>query len=158
MYEFPLKQFYYTLSNTPDFTFKELPTLGLPDAEQDVVIDTSDAYFLGEPARFLSGKSPEEGEEEEPVKEEEAEDEEGEHKAKDSDETEEEEIKIPKKNLTELDRLATVVMAIENDCQICPVGSFRMTPEHQLRRVAAFAGLRGEVAEKLSSYMHFRNV
>ena len=32
--------------------------------------------------------------------------------------------------LLELDRLTTVVRAIENDCQICPVGSYKMTPEH----------------------------
>ena len=33
-----------------------------------------------------------------------------------SDKTEEEEIKIPLKDLTELDRLVYVVYAIENEC------------------------------------------
>ena len=47
-----------------------------------------------------------------------------------SDISEEEEIKIPPKDLTELDRLAYVVFAIENDCSIAPVGSFKMTPTH----------------------------
>lgn len=44
-------------------------------------------------------------------------------KAKDvnlSDLSEEEEIKIPPKDLTELDRLTYVVFAIENDCTLTP--------------------------------------
>ncbi len=158
-YEFPLKQFFYTLSSTPAFAFKEMPALGLPDAEQDLAVDTDASFFRGEPGFLLGGAAPEGEEEEEPAREE-AEDEEGEgeKKAKDSDESEEEEIKVPKKKLTELDRLATVVLAIENDCQICPLGAFRMTPQHQLRRVPAFAGLQGEQAAQLKSYLHFRNV
>jgi radial spoke head protein 9 len=58
-----------------------------------------------------------------------------------SDRSEEEEIKVPPKDLTgilailfiyfaEVDRLAYVVQAIENDCQLCPVGSFKLTPVH----------------------------
>ena len=60
--------------------------------------------------------------------------------------------------LAELDRLTTVVHAIENDCQICPVGSFKMTPEHQVRRNEAFRGLEREGGMRLDSYLHFRNV
>ena len=60
--------------------------------------------------------------------------------------------------LTELDRLTTVVAAIENDCQICPVGSFKMTPEHQVRRNEAFRGLAGSDGLRLDNYLHFRNV
>jgi radial spoke head protein 9 len=58
----------------------------------------------------------------------------------------------------ELDRLTTVVYAIENDCQICPVGSFKMTPEHQVRRNEAFQGLSSEDSCRLDNYLHFRNV
>ena len=130
MYEFPLKQFYFTRTNTPGFAFKEMPTLGLPDIEQDTAIDTAADFFTGEPTRLLSGKAPEEGEEAPPEEVPEEEDPEGGAKQKDSDESEEEEVKVPKKNLTELDRLATIVMAIENDCQICPEGAYRLTPEH----------------------------
>lgn len=67
-----------------------------------------------------------EGDAEEPVDEPPKEEEEGgdEDKAKgmqkDSDESEEEEIKVPKRSLTELNRLTAVVHAIENDCQLCP--------------------------------------
>jgi len=61
-------------------------------------------------------------------------------------------------NVLELDRLTTVVFAIENDCQVCPVGAFKMTPDHQVRRNEAFKGLNGQDACDLSNYMHFRNV
>jgi radial spoke head protein 9 len=75
-----------------------------------------------------------------------------------SDISEEEEIKIPPKDLTELDRLAYVVFAIENDCMLAPVGAFKMTPTHQVRRNEAFKGLRGDQATSLQNYLHFRNV
>jgi len=74
-----------------------------------------------------------------------------------SDISEEEEIKIPPKDLTgncfiiliinlELDRLTYVVFAIENDCAIAPVGSFKMTPTHQVRRNESFKGLTKDEA------------
>ena len=75
-----------------------------------------------------------------------------------NDESEEEEIKVPKRNLTEVNRLALVVNAIENDCHTCPQGAFKMTPQHELRRAEAFRGLNKEQAAKLSHYQHFRNV
>ena len=58
----------------------------------------------------------------------------------------------------EIDRLAYVVLAIENDCQICPIGSFKLTPQHQVRRNEAFKGLIKQEANSLKNYMHFRNV
>lgn len=75
-------------------------------------------------------KQPAEGEEEPAAAEEEQNDEEGEEGAKkelDSNESEAEEIKVPPKELTEIDRLNYVVYAIENDCQIAPLGAFKMT-------------------------------
>ena len=54
--------------------------------------------------------------------------------------------------------MTTIVHAIENDCQICPVGSFRMTPEHQVRRNEAFKGLSKDDGMRLDNYLHFRNV
>lgn len=56
----------------------------------------------------------EEGEEAAAAEEEE--DEEGAAKDNASDKTEEEEIKIPPKNLTEIDRLAYIVRSIEDNC------------------------------------------
>ena len=105
------------------------------------------SYFLGEPNKLLNKKEGEAEGEEEPVQEEAPADEEEEgegdanKKAKDSDESEEEEIKVPKRTLTELNRLAIVVNAIENDCHMCPVGSFKITPQHELRRDESFRGL-----------------
>jgi hypothetical protein len=61
-YEFPQKQFFWTLSSTPEFKFKEMPGLGLPMPEQDAFIDCCKTYFLGKPNEALNKK---EGEEEE---------------------------------------------------------------------------------------------
>jgi radial spoke head protein 9 len=62
-----------------------------------------------------------------------------------SDLSEEEEIKIPPKDLNELDRLAFVVFAIENDCSIAPIGAFKMTPLHQVRRNEAYTDSQSTV-------------
>jgi hypothetical protein len=44
--------------------------------------------------------------------------------------------------LIELDRLAYIVMAIENDAHVCPVGAFKLTPQHELRRDEGFKGIK----------------
>lgn len=72
--------------------------------------------------------------------------------------SEPEEIKVPPKELTEIDRVNYVVHAIETDCQIAPIGAYKMTAAHQVRRNEAFNGLGSEDSLKLSSYLHFRNV
>lgn len=115
---------------------------------------------MGEPARVLDAANKGEGEdgEEAVAAVDDEEGEEGVEKVLNSDETEEEEITVPKRDLTELDRLTFVVYAIENDCQICPVGSFKMTSEHQVRRNEAFCGLKKAESSDLDCYAHFRNV
>ena len=50
-------------------------------------------------------------------------------------------LEIPAKGVTELDRLSHVVHSIEHDCQVVPVGSFKMTPIKEVRRNEAFRGL-----------------
>ena len=50
------------------------------------------------------------------------------HTRKMKDESEPEEVTVPKRNLTEVSRLALVVNAIENDCHTCPQGAYKMTP------------------------------
>lgn len=67
-------------------------------------------------------------------------------------------MKVPPKELTESDRLAYVVYAIENDCQIAPLGAFKMTSQHQVRRNEAFKGLCVTDSLNLNNYVHFRNV
>lgn len=128
MYEFPVKTFFWALSG--EFIFREMPDL---TEQHDGYIDSDVSYFQGTPNAVLSGKKGEGEEEEAEEQKEEANEEEEEGKedaGKNSDETSEEEIKVPTRPLTELDRLTTVVHAIENDCQIAPLGSFKMTPEH----------------------------
>ena len=66
------------------------------------------------------------------------------------------EVKPPPKNLTELDRLAYVVLAIENDTALVPIGAFRLTPTHELRYNDSFKGLTANEASFLKSYQHFK--
>ena len=148
-FEFPLKKFYWCLSN--DFTFRETPDLNDQHKE---FIDRDHTFFTGEPNRKLISTQAE-GEEEaqEPPEEEE----EG-QKEPDSEVSEKEEVQVPPKDLTELDRLKYVVQAIENDCQIAPAGAFKMTSLHQVRRNEAFKGLTSKTSTALNSYVHFRNV
>lgn len=68
------------------------------------------------------------------------------------------EVEVPPKELSELDRLKYVVLAIENDCQIAPLGAFKMNSQHQVRRNEAFKGLSLAHSINLGSYVHFRNV
>lgn len=101
-----------------------------------------------------------EGEEEQPPEAEPEGSEAGSQKAKsqNSDISEQEEIKVPPKELTEIDRVNYVVNAIETDCQIAPVGAYKMTASHQVRRNEAFKGLTPEQSLSTGSYLHFRNV
>ena len=113
-YEFPTKKFFYALSS--DFEFKEMPTLN--DQHKDV-INSETSLYMGEPLRKVGqvGEGEDgEAEKEEVAQDEDEEGEDGQPKKLDSDASEEEEIKIPKRPLTELDRLTYTVYAIENDC------------------------------------------
>ena len=140
-----------------------MPGLGLSTPDQDKFIDTLSTYFLGEPNKLLNAKEGDAEDADEPPADADPVDADDDasnaasKKAKDSDESEEEEIKVPKRNLTEVNRLALIVNAIENDCHICPVGAFRMTPHHELRRDESFRGVcAGD--NRLENYAHFRNV
>lgn len=98
---------------------------GLNDQHKDF-IDREAKYFTGNPWGKIAQKEGEDQEDavvEEPV----GDDEEGSQKDANSDISEAEEIKVPPKELNEIDRVNYVVNAIENDCQIVPVGSFKMT-------------------------------
>jgi len=87
---------------------------------------------MGDPTRKL--KQPVEGEEGEGEANAEAVEEEAEEevdgKSLKSDVSDKAEVEIPPKELIELDRLKYVVLAIENDCQIAPVGAFKMNAQH----------------------------
>ena len=62
---------------------------------------------------------------------------------------------IPDK-FTELDRLAFVVRAIENDCAVVPVGAVKLSPAHELRFDQAFRGLTPQEANDIHNWQHFR--
>ena len=94
MYEFPVKTFYWAVSN--EFVFKEMPQI---TEQHDAIIDADASYFLGEPAKVLSKKEGDgdedgDGDDGAAAAGNDSNDEEGgkQEKAKDSDETSEEEI------------------------------------------------------------------
>lgn len=147
-YEFPYKKFYWCHNN---FLFAEIPT---PNAQNKEKVDTMDSNFTGEPEKVLIEVENKENAEENKANEEGNEKIEG----KQEDSESEDKIKIIPKNLTELDRLAYVVAAIENDCQTVPNGSFKLTPQHELRREEYFKGLKCEELIDIKNYSHFRNV
>lgn len=62
------------------------------------------------------------------------------------------------RSMIEEDRLLYTVLAIENDCQIVPHGSYRMNECHEVERNVAFRGLGQDDCFALESYSHFRNV
>jgi len=41
-----------------------------------------------------------------------------------------EDFKVKTKNLTELDRLSIVVHQIDHDCQVVPLGAYKLIPTH----------------------------
>jgi radial spoke head protein 9 len=132
-----------------------------------------DTLFFGEPEKILVEVKAEEGEgmgegespAPEPVVEEKKEGEvvEGEEgQQAEAPENLEDTIEIVPvvipKNFTELDRLAYVVAAIENDTHVVPQGAFKLLPKHEIRRNVAFKGLMKEEQRDLNKYLHFRNV
>lgn len=66
-------------------------------------------------------------------------------------------VVVPR-NFTELDRLAYVVAAIENDTHVVPQGAFKLIPQHEIRRNLCFKGPSKEHLRDLAKYLHFRNV
>lgn len=96
--------------------------------------------FTGEPERVLMKIKPKKGEENEEENQEPIDLPDDDNAAANPDEDEvdigEKKRKYKKKNkqtITELERLAFVVRAIENECAIVPVGSVKIMPNHQLR-------------------------
>jgi radial spoke head protein 9 len=155
MYEFPQKKFHWALGT--DFNFVDMPDL---NEQHTSPVDRDDNLFMGDPKKVLVNVENKEGDEDEeaPADDGGEDDEEGKEEGNQSDKTEEEEIKIPPKNLREVDRLAFIVRSIEDNCQIAPVGAFKMTPHHEVTRNEAFRGLCREGSLKFENYVHFRNV
>lgn len=151
-YEFPVKKFYWATSN--DFKFQEMPeTL----EQHNEHVNKYNDFFTGDPAKILENLEAPADEGEGEAKDAGANEGEGDNAKEMESESEDDEVGIPPKNMTELDRLAFVVMAIENDCQIVPIGSIKLTPLHEVRKNEAFKGLTNENAFSEESYLHFRS-
>eukprot|EP00937_MAST-01D_sp_MAST-1D-sp2_P005048 g5048.t1 len=62
----------------------------------------------------------------------------------------------PPAPLTELQRLASTVAAIDADTATVPRGAWIVSPTHQVVKNVSYTGLNFEAAAKLESYYHFR--
>ena len=56
-----------------------------------------------------------------------------------------------------MDRLAYIIRSIETECQLIPIGAYKLTPNHELRLNEAFVGLTLNEAADINNYQHFRN-
>ena len=151
-YQFPTKDFFWASSS--NYAFAKLPDM-LDQHKGD--IDAISTPFTGEHDLILKeneNKPAEEAENPDPTGEESKEEQPAAAEESDADVA----IKIPPKNLRELDRLGYIVRAIENDTHVVPEGAFRLTPSHEVRRGGAFSGLKGDELVDLGKYYHFRNV
>ena len=139
-YAFPHKKFYYAPAT---FIFDQLPALD--EFNRQKVENFCHLPFSGDPNQILVNIQGEEGQENK----------EAEQKKENEDSDEEDKVKIVPKNFTELDRLSYTIRAIENDCQIVPVGGFRMCELHELRYNECFKGLNCKKV-CLKDFQHFR--
>ena len=71
------------------------------------------------------------------------------------DSDEEEVVKIEPKNYTEEDRLAYTVGAIEQECQLAPLGAFKMITCHEIRYNDSFRPV-SPYNFGLHQFVHFR--
>lgn len=143
-YEFANKRFFWCNAST--WSYSELPAINANDREN---AEQFNGFFTGEADKVLV-EAPEQQLDDDPPRDDDRDE-------KDSLASTVEE-KVPPKNFTELDRLAYVVRAIEQDCSVVPEGAFRMTPGHEIARNRGFSGLTTSDLGKLDKYFHFRNV
>lgn len=145
-YEFPTKRFYWSTNN---FCFTPLPYTIPQYAEKS---EEFRSYFTGNPDLALYTVQKEDDAQENVP----APDKQNDSLA-DSEDLEEEKNKKPVPDkFTELDRLAYVVRAIENDCAVIPCGAFKLTPTHELRYDDNFRGLARHESNNLQCWQHFR--
>ena len=137
--EFPLKRFYFALSDT--FVFSELPEIHKHHLRHFKKYNT---YFIGNPDMILE-------------------------KYASTQQTSLSSYEIEKaiangvftpqielKPLTECDRLSYVVRCIDNDTSVIPVGAMKMLPSNELRRDDNFNGLSSDEVDHIGNYCHFR--
>ncbi|CAD8211734.1 unnamed protein product [Paramecium pentaurelia] len=122
-YEFPLKKFYWSSNN---YHFAELPKY---NEEYALRAENLREPFTGQHEHIVF-KTEEEINFEDSL---------------------EIPAQLPAKHFSELERLSFVVQQIEFQCASIPVGSYRLTPTHELIR-KTFKGVKAE----LKNYQHFR--
>lgn len=143
-YGFPHKKFYYRYAihwlSKDNFEFQELPTLD--EFNKTNANQFNNLPFTGNPQTVLLNVQPE-GEEKKP------------EQAEPVDSDEEEVVKIEPKNYTEEDRLAYTVGAIEQECQLAPLGAFKMITCHEIRYNDSFRPV-SPYNFGLHQFVHFR--
>ena len=150
-YEFPTKTFYFASSS--DFAFRKFRDINTQHKDEYDKITTP---FTGDSSHIYIKEDRESDPNAAAAAEQEAPEEERDIL---EDTPEEDPNKgIEYRSLIEEDRLLYTVLAIENDCQICPKGAFRLTEDHEVERNVAFRGLSQDECFKLDSFSHFRNV
>jgi radial spoke head protein 9 len=127
--DFPTKTFFWCTNTNWTFASLPQPLLHLRD-----VYDKIDVYFSGEFDRVVIDS----------------------HGKSELVHIDNKSLELSAKGVTELDRLAYVVYAIDNDCSIVPVMSFKMTPIKEVRRNEAFRGLKKDAVFQFENYAHFR--
>ena len=150
-YEFPAKKFFYSTEN---FVFKELPQI---IAQFKTRIEYFNSELEGNPEKIIwEIEKEEEKEDQISDKNENADNEEINLDETISDSSEEKEKIVIITQMREIDRLAYIIRAIEMDCAIVPVGSFKLTTNHELHYNQNFKGLNLKNALLMKNWMHFR--
>jgi len=148
-YEFPTKSFY--LASSHDFCFRKFREL---NRQHETEYDKLLGPFTGD-SNHVYIKVDNEADPEAPAVQEQ---EEAERDPLEDTPPEDPTKGVVARSLIEEDRLFYTVLAIENDCQLCPHGGFRLTENHEVERNVAFRGLPLDKCFTLSHYSHFRNV
>ncbi len=152
-FEFPAKKFFFA---GKDFKFKELPPI--ISQFKDLVEDFN-GNFDGNPEKVLWESQEEESQNEEESKKEEDQEPNVEDNLDETltdSEVEEKDKIVLLKKFTELHRLSYVIRAIEIECASVPVGSLKLTTQHNLIYNKNFSGLSLEKSLNLENWMHFR--
>ena len=63
---------------------------------------------------------------------------------------------VKQKNFTELDRLSLLVSLVSHDCNVVPLGAYRMIPTHELVQNPDFRGLKVAQSKNPENYLHLR--
>lgn len=150
-YEFPAKKFFFATEN---FVFKDLPQI---IAQFKTRIEDFNTEFEGNPEKIIwEMEKQEEAEEQTSEKNENGENEEINLDETISDSSEEKQKIIQISQMREVDRLAYIIRAIEMECAVVPLGSFKLSTSHELHYNKNFKGLCLKEGLEMKNWLHFR--